>query len=123
MPFFVATNFTKLKIILFLKCWRNKFGPIIELFTQKFATKLLKIWVWDPGSATLDKRVRNPLKNQTVIAQLKVLMHGKGQARSHPAGSRKQLTTSGATRNLPDPLNLRGNQGRLEGGTSSEWEC
>jgi hypothetical protein len=31
-----------LKIILFLKCWRKKFGPIIELFTQKIVTKLSK---------------------------------------------------------------------------------
>ncbi len=28
--FFVAINFTKLKIILFLKCWRKKFGPIFK---------------------------------------------------------------------------------------------
>ncbi len=28
--FFVATNFTKLKIILFLKCWRIKFGPVFK---------------------------------------------------------------------------------------------
>jgi hypothetical protein len=26
IPFFVATNFSKLKIILLLKCWRNKMG-------------------------------------------------------------------------------------------------
>jgi len=26
------------------------FQRIIELFTQKFVTKLSKIWVWDPGS-------------------------------------------------------------------------
>jgi hypothetical protein len=42
-PFFVATNFTKLKIILFLmlkkKIWAS-FQRIIELFTQKFVTKL-----------------------------------------------------------------------------------
>ncbi len=30
IPFFVATNFTKLKIILVLKCWRQKFGPIFK---------------------------------------------------------------------------------------------
>jgi hypothetical protein len=29
--FFVASNFTKLKIILFLKCWRKKFGPIFKV--------------------------------------------------------------------------------------------
>ncbi len=28
--FFVATNFTKLKIILFFKWWRKKFGPIFK---------------------------------------------------------------------------------------------
>jgi hypothetical protein len=27
---------------------------IIELFTQKIATKLSKIWVWDPGSEIWD---------------------------------------------------------------------
>jgi hypothetical protein len=30
IPFFVATNFTILKMILFLKWRRKKFGPIIE---------------------------------------------------------------------------------------------
>jgi hypothetical protein len=29
-PFFVATNFTKLKIILFFKYWRKKFGPVFK---------------------------------------------------------------------------------------------
>ncbi len=53
-PFFVATNFTKLKIILFFKCWRKKiwasFQRIKELFIQKFVIKLQKISGWDPGS-------------------------------------------------------------------------
>jgi hypothetical protein len=30
IPFYVATNFTKLKIISVLKCRRQKFGPIFE---------------------------------------------------------------------------------------------
>jgi hypothetical protein len=31
IPFFVAINFTKSKIILFLKCWREKkLGPIFK---------------------------------------------------------------------------------------------
>jgi hypothetical protein len=30
IPFYVATNFTKLKIILVLKCRRKKFGPIYK---------------------------------------------------------------------------------------------
>jgi hypothetical protein len=29
-PFFLATNFTKLIIILLFKCWRKKFGPVFE---------------------------------------------------------------------------------------------
>ncbi len=29
-PFFVATNFTKFKIILFFECWRKKFGPVFK---------------------------------------------------------------------------------------------
>jgi hypothetical protein len=31
------------------KIWAS-FQRIIEIFTQKFVTKLSKIWVWDPGS-------------------------------------------------------------------------
>jgi hypothetical protein len=30
IPFYVATNFTKLNIILVLKCRRKKFGPIFK---------------------------------------------------------------------------------------------
>jgi hypothetical protein len=41
IPFYVATNFTKLKIILPLKCRRKK---------KKIVIMLSKIWVWDPGS-------------------------------------------------------------------------
>ncbi len=55
ITFYVATNFTKLQIILVLKCWRKKFGPILkEFFTQKIVNKLSKIWVWDPGSGIRD---------------------------------------------------------------------
>ncbi len=35
------------------KSWAN-FQRIIELFPQKFVTKLSKIWVWDPGSEIRD---------------------------------------------------------------------
>jgi hypothetical protein len=38
-------------------CWAS-FQRIIELFTQKFVTKLKKIWGWDPGS-----EIRDPEKN------------------------------------------------------------
>ncbi len=57
-PFFEATNFTKLNIILFVVCWRKKFGLIfqelLKFFTQKIVTKPSKIWVWDPGSEIRD---------------------------------------------------------------------
>jgi hypothetical protein len=54
ITFYVATNFTKLQIILVFevlkkKMWAN-FQRIIELFTQKIVTKLSKIWIWDTGS-------------------------------------------------------------------------
>jgi hypothetical protein len=60
--FFVATNFTKLQIILFFmlkkKIW-SICQKIIELFTQKIVTKFSKIWVWDPGSEIRDPE--NPI--------------------------------------------------------------
>ncbi len=52
--FFGAINFTKLETIYFWnaeekKIWAN-FQRIVVLFTQKIATKLSKIWGWDPRS-------------------------------------------------------------------------
>jgi hypothetical protein len=35
------------------KIWAN-FQRIIELFRQKYGTKLSKIWVWDQGSEIRD---------------------------------------------------------------------
>jgi hypothetical protein len=50
-----------LKIILFLKCWRKKFGPIFKellknyrTFTKTTVTKLSKIWVWNPETGIRD---------------------------------------------------------------------
>ncbi len=64
ISFYVATNFTKLQIILVLKCWRKKiwanFQRIIELFTQKIVTKLSKIWIWNPGSGKNLLRIPDP---------------------------------------------------------------
>jgi hypothetical protein len=40
------------------KIWAN-FQKIIELFTQKFVTKLSKIWVCDPGSE-IRKKIPDP---------------------------------------------------------------
>ncbi len=39
-PFFVATNFRKLNIILFLICWRKKFGPIFQELLKFLPKKL-----------------------------------------------------------------------------------
>jgi hypothetical protein len=70
IPFYVATNFTKLKIILVLKCWRKKFGPIfkelynflpqnLSLSSQKYGFGIRDPRSWirkkpipDPGSWT-----------------------------------------------------------------------
>jgi hypothetical protein len=64
ITFYVATNFTKLQIILVLKCRRKKcwanFQRIIELFTQKIVNKLSKIRVWDPGSGKTLFRIPDP---------------------------------------------------------------
>ncbi len=66
LPFFVATNFSELNIILFLKCRRKKFGPVFKelfnflVFTQKFVTKLSKIWVLNPGSGRKLFRIPDP---------------------------------------------------------------
>ncbi len=40
LPFFAATNFTKLNIILFLKWWRKKFGPIFKELLKFLPIKL-----------------------------------------------------------------------------------
>jgi hypothetical protein len=61
---YIATNFTKLKIILVLKCWRKKLGPIfkgiVELFTTKNVIKLTKNMGLDPGSGKNLFRIPDP---------------------------------------------------------------
>jgi hypothetical protein len=61
ITFYVATNFTKLQIILVLKkkIFAN-FQRIIELFTQRIVNKLSKIWVWDPRSGIRKNLFRSP---------------------------------------------------------------
>ncbi len=55
--FFVDTNIANLRIILLLD---NSFKNF-SIFNQTIVTKLLKIWVWDPGSGIYHSgyRVRN----------------------------------------------------------------
>ncbi len=65
-PFFVATNFATLNIILFLICWRKKFGPIFqELF--KFLPKKLSpspqkygFGIRDPRAGIRKKPIPDP---------------------------------------------------------------
>jgi hypothetical protein len=42
------------------KIWASSFQRSIELFTQKFVTKLSKIFVWDPGSGKNLFRIPDP---------------------------------------------------------------
>ncbi len=60
--FFCNHKFHKIENYLIFKMLEKKgwasFQRIIELLTQKFFTKLSKIWVWDPGS-----EIRDPEKN------------------------------------------------------------
>jgi hypothetical protein len=42
------------------KIWAS-FQRIIELFTQKFVTKLSIIWVWDPRSGIRKKPIPDPV--------------------------------------------------------------
>ncbi len=51
---FVATNFPKLNIILFLTCWRKKFGPIFQELL-KFLSKRLS-----PGPQKYGFGIRDP---------------------------------------------------------------
>ncbi len=76
IPFFVATNFTKLQIILFfmLKKKFRPFSKIIEFFTQKIVTKLSKIWVWDPGSEIRDlkKSIMDPRGQKGTRSRIRI---------------------------------------------------
>ena len=49
MPFYVATNFTKLNIILVLKCWGKKFGPFSKNY-RTFYSKNCSVADPDEGS-------------------------------------------------------------------------
>ncbi len=61
------------------KIWAN-FQRIIELFTQKVVTKLLKIWVWDPGSGIRDPGSRKNLFRIPDPGVKKALDPGSGSA-------------------------------------------
>ncbi len=57
---FVVTNFTKLNIILFLKCWRKKFEPIfkelLKFLPKKFSlcSQIYGFGIRDPRSRIRD---------------------------------------------------------------------
>jgi hypothetical protein len=58
--FFVVANLTKLNIILFLKCWRKKFGPIfrelLKFLPKNFSlcSQIYGFGIRDPGSEIRD---------------------------------------------------------------------
>ncbi len=58
LPFFVAINFRKLKIIYFLNDEVKNSGQFSKnyrtFYPKKIVTKLSKIWVWDTGSKIQD---------------------------------------------------------------------
>jgi hypothetical protein len=62
LPFFKATNITKLRI--FIVIWRRKeFEQIYEelqYFSPKNGTKLFNIWVWNPRSGIQGSKVSDP---------------------------------------------------------------
>ncbi len=66
IPFFVATNFTKLNIILFLISWRKKFGPIFQELLKILPKKLSPspqkygFGIRDPGSGKNLIRIPDP---------------------------------------------------------------
>ncbi len=74
---YVATNFTKLQIILVSsaeekKIWAN-FQRIIELFTQQIVTKLSKIWIlgsWIQGSKR--HRIPDPGSGSATLYKYKI---------------------------------------------------
>ncbi len=65
-PFFVATNFAKLNIILFLICWRKKFCPILQELLKFLPKKLSPcppkngFGIRDPGSGKNLFRIPDP---------------------------------------------------------------
>ncbi len=62
-PFFVATNFTKLNIILFLQSWRKKLKPIfkelLKFLPKKLSLSSQKYWF---GIRYLGSEIRDPEK-------------------------------------------------------------
>jgi hypothetical protein len=66
IPFYVAKNFTKLEIILVLKCRRKKFGPIFKFFSNFLPKKLslgsqkYGFGIRDPGSGKNLFRIPDP---------------------------------------------------------------
>jgi hypothetical protein len=81
-PFFVATNFTKLNIILFLICWRKKFGPIFQELLKFLPKKL------SPSPQKYGFGIRDPEKNLFRIPDpgvKKAPDPGSGSAKLAPA--------------------------------------
>ncbi len=75
--FFVATNFTKFKIILPLKMLKKRIWANFQMnyiiFYSKIVTKLSRIWHWDPGSGktypgSRDQKFTDPGSGSATLA-------------------------------------------------------
>ncbi len=68
--FFVATNFTKCKIILFLNCSRKRFGPNFKELWNFLPKKLslrsqkYEFGIRDPGSGIAHKKIKIFIKSR-----------------------------------------------------------
>jgi hypothetical protein len=62
--FFCSQTFNKIENYFIFEMPKKEIWPsfrrIIELFTQKFVSKLLKLYVWDPGSGINLFRILEP---------------------------------------------------------------
>ncbi len=58
--FFCSHKFHKIGYYFIFEMLKNKFGPIIKVFTQTIFTMLSHKWVWDPGSEIRDPEKTYP---------------------------------------------------------------
>ncbi len=108
------------------KIWAN-FQRIIELFTQKIVTKLLKLWVWDPrsgirkkpipdsgsrGQKSTGSRIRNTARNKAFyrekffVSLTELLIPGGRRVEQRPQQRRRYGRRHGPAcprRHIPHP--------------------
>jgi hypothetical protein len=83
----------------------------IELFTQKIVNKLLKIWVWDPGSEIREKPIPDPGSRGQKGTGVRIRICNTGQEES-------QNGYQGESR-----LSVNGETGDIMSKKSVLWRC